>query len=410
MKKLSSSRSVSFAQPQDHRCTVYEDDDRNPQSLASKSSSTDEHRVVGYNNCDIMKKKNHSMKTYAKITSVQSILSYLVVFLSGAFLSLMISTFTSHSHHDNMSGGFHNNVLTKSIITSSSSSSRGTRGGTATNGLQKRTKNNIRNLQDDAPIAQHPPLTKTLVVYAGPSSKSNKLGRPELYTKNLEYFLRNGIECNRSDASIHTIDTVIVVGHEFYDEYLPWVERLNDGACGGNNNNNNVILISRRESCYDMEAARLALYGGVHGLNIKSYDYFVFVNCGVTGPPPPPKQLLYGKKDNSPSSLHSSSSSSWTTHFTKLLNDQVKMTGLTLNCEGADAVHIQSMVYALDKVGLELVMKAGAIYDCLDPVSLGTDFINGYERKMGQTILNAGYSLRPLLRPNNNSGGSDDGI
>ena len=122
MKKLSSSRSVSFAQPQDHRCTVYEDDDRNPQSLASKSSSTDEHRVVGYNNCDIMKKKNHSMKTYAKITSVQSILSYLVVFLSGAFLSLMISTFTSPSHHDNISGGFHNNVLTKSIVTSSSSS------------------------------------------------------------------------------------------------------------------------------------------------------------------------------------------------------------------------------------------------------------------------------------------------
>ena len=52
MKKLSSSRSVSFAQPQDHRCTVYEDDDRSPKSLASKSSSTDEHRVVAFMEAD----------------------------------------------------------------------------------------------------------------------------------------------------------------------------------------------------------------------------------------------------------------------------------------------------------------------------------------------------------------------
>ena len=53
------------------------------------------------------------------------------------------------------------------------------------------------------------------------------------------------------------------------------------------------------------------------------------------------------------------------------------------------------MMYVLDKVGLDLVMKSGAIFDCLDPPK--ADFINLYERKMGRAILDAGYAIRPLI-------------
>ena len=55
------------------------------------------------------------------------------------------------------------------------------------------------------------------------------------------------------------------------------------------------------------------------------------------------------------------------------------------------------MVYALDRVGLEIVMKSGAIFDCLSTDPPTSDFINNYERKMGHAILDAGYALRPLI-------------
>lgn len=57
----------------------------------------------------------------------------------------------------------------------------------------------------------------------------------------------------------------------------------------------------------------------------------------------------------------------------------------------------KSMVYALDRVGLEIVMKSGAIFDCLSTDPPTSDFINKYERKMGHAILDAGYALRPLI-------------
>ena len=184
-----------------------------------------------------------------------------------------------------------------------------------------------------------------MVVYAGPSNKSAK--KVELYTKNLEFFLRNGIDCDNTDGTQQ--DTVIVVGHEFYNEYLPWIQQLND-VCKQSSrtsttiHNNKVILISRRDVCYDMEAARLALYGGVHGVNVTSYDYFIFVNCGTSGPGGRGGgQLSVLSSDEEKNSL----SLSWTSHFISLLDDQVKMTGLSLNCEQPNNVHIQVSIRSI---------------------------------------------------------------
>ncbi|KAL3777325.1 hypothetical protein ACHAW5_005961 [Stephanodiscus triporus] len=220
----------------------------------------------------------------------------------------------------------------------------------------------------------------TLVVYAGPSTPESH-PFTKLYIKNFEFFLRNGVECDSHD-------TVIVVAREYYAAYLPWIRRL-DRQCKqagsrGRTNDGRVILVSRRRDCYDMEAAHLTLYGGVSGLrDIASYDYFVFVNCGVTGPAPP--------SANRPAP--------WTSHFTGLLDDRVKMTGLSMNCKLVDAIHIQSMAYAVDKIGLALIMESGAIFDCLEKPHMNAQFyiIKNYEQKMGRTILDAGYALRPMI-------------
>ena len=122
-------------------------------------------------------------------------------------------------------------------------------------------------------------------------------------------------------------------------------------------------------------------------MSSSAYERFVFVNCGVTGPAPPTKDRP----------------GPWTSRFTSLLDDRVKMTGLSMNCRLVDGVHIQSMAYALDRVGLDLVVKSGAIFDCLEePHRNHVDYIvENYEKKMGKVILDAGYALRPLI------GGSD---
>ena len=55
-----------------------------------------------------------------------------------------------------------------------------------------------------------------------------------------------------------------------------------------------------------------------------------------------------------------------------------------------------SMMYAVDRIGLDVIMKSGAIYDCL--LNNDTDFIGSYKKKMGLAIRNAGYGLRPIVR------------
>ncbi|KAL3812052.1 hypothetical protein ACHAXA_010024, partial [Cyclostephanos tholiformis] len=237
-----------------------------------------------------------------------------------------------------------------------------------------------------------------LVVYAGPSTpKSHRF--TELYIKNFEFFLNNGIDCNMRQ------DTVIVVGREYYNAYLPWIRRLNlecrrknaessrgtmmvgrRGIGKGDEvrRKDRIILVSRRAVCYDMEAAYLTLNGGVPGLmDMSSYDYFFFINCGVTGPAP--------TSVNRPSP--------WTSHFIRYLDERVKMTGLSMNCKLVNGIHMQSMMYAVDRIGLSLIMKSGAIFDCLEkPHEDNVDYIvERYEKVLSRSILDAGYALRPLI-------------
>ena len=280
--------------------------------------------------------------------------------------------------------------LTDTIVLSHNGGSGGGRGKRDINEkfssfLKQRPPREDNKRHDDTTSRTAVNATTTLVVYSGPNSKA--FDRAKLYEKNCDYFLIHGIDCN----SALTTDTVIVVGHDYYDEYLPKIQQLND-KCREIIDRDSIILVARRNVCYDMESARLALYGGVSGMRpISNYDYFVFVNCGMTGPSPP------SAKWPGP----------WTSHFTRLLDDKVKMSGLTLNCDiGAGYEHMMSVVYALDRISLDLIMKSGAIFDCLineeylshPKEYMSQFFIHNYEIKMGNVILDAGYGLRPLIR------------
>ena len=215
---------------------------------------------------------------------------------------------------------------------------------------------------------------RILVVYSGPASLEEK--KHVLYEKNLDFFLANG----GADCSSH--DTVIVVGHDYFGKYTPVVDKMKAKCTKANNDGQHFVrLVARRPQCKDMETARLAFYGGL-GVDILQYDYFVYANCGVTGP-----AYRYSPHDGK----------SWTFAFTDKLNKRVKMSGLSLNCEPPnqeDRAHIQSMVYALDRSGIELIHKAKCPGDCLK--AQGASAID-YERCMGQVITKEGYGLAPIL-------------
>jgi hypothetical protein len=218
---------------------------------------------------------------------------------------------------------------------------------------------------------------RILVVYTGPSDKSSEL--VELYQRNTDFFLKHGVDCANQD-------TVIVVGHDFYDQYLPAVEQL-DKSCHSQHRGR-VLLVARRNVCYDMESMRLVLYGGVNGLNVDSYDYLMYINCGVTGPSPDYK----------------GGEVPWTTHLIDKLKGNVVMSGLSANCEILHPSkkahpHIQSMMYALNRVGLDIIKNSSSVYDCLlNPKDASrAGIIDRYERGMSRTIINSGYAIAPLL-------------
>ena len=268
---------------------------------------------------------------------------------------------------------------------------------------QDRTK--PRASSNQLPLASEVPVDKILVVYSGPTDlmdpniKPGKISakhkKMELYRLNFEFFLRHGIHCQ-------TQDTLVVVTDVVKSKYQTQIDELHDKC--HRNYGNYVRLISRNSTCLDMDSVRVAIeYTSqsdrpmvltdarrTNDAKIAAYyDYFVYVNCGITGPSP-----LWTNR-------------SWTSIYLRELRDGVKMTGLSINCHFPSSPHIQSMLYAMDKEGLQVVVDGGAIYDCTKRLDhLGLDFesfrqsiIWGYEIRLSELILKAGYGISSVVRP-----------
>lgn len=225
---------------------------------------------------------------------------------------------------------------------------------------------------------------KVLVVYSGPTNVGKDSKHPystggkknELYFRNFNYFLDHGVDCRAQD-------TALVITKEVLPLYETRIKEM-DMEC--QRHGHKVFLVLRENRCFDMESMRVVLFESPE-INRSSYDYLVYANCGTTGP-----SKDWPKRP-------------WVNTFTSLLTDKIKMVGLTHHCQGNP--HIQSMMYCLDKAGLEVVIKAKAIFNCHD-VNNGTSkedlskqhglVINRYEKGMGRHIVEAGYAIAPFLR------------
>lgn len=266
------------------------------------------------------------------------------------------------------------------------------------------------------------PTDRILVVYSGPTEMPLKYERllrsgpaerkKELYRLNFEHFLKYGVQCK-------TQDTLLIVTSQVEPHYREQVDAMNQKC--QSEHGNQVLLAIRNNTCLDLETARRAIHDDL--VNISSYDYFVCkyassiflslacslifyyqiitylsnsrltellscftdANCGTTGP-----SKVWA---NLP----------WTDVFIAKLNDRVKMTGLTMNCRGPS--HIQSMVYAVDRVGLNIIRRSRCVFDCKkrppknNRTPESSHIISNYERCLSFVILQGRFGISPLIRP-----------
>ena len=135
----------------------------------------------------------------------------------------------------------------------------------------------------------------------------------------------------------------------------------------------NVRVFQRPNSCYDGGSIGEVLRA--HPDLSHAYAFFVFINSSVRGPFFP---RYFQRRP-------------WTQAFTALLTDDVKLVGTTISCE--ISVHVQSMVLAMDRVGLDTIAAAGAL-KC--PLSLG-EAVASYELGSSAAILDAGFNIDSLM-------------
>ena len=124
-------------------------------------------------------------------------------------------------------------------------------------------------------------------------------------------------------------------------------------------------------------------------IDISPYQDFIFLNCGILGPFMPDPYRVAGF--------------SWPLLFTSYLSEKVKLVGLSINCVGVPGkgpqMHVQSMLWATDRVGLSLILKEGCLYDCHAIGTRHSSFYNivyYYELCLTRAIIKGGFQVQAV--------------
>jgi hypothetical protein len=144
----------------------------------------------------------------------------------------------------------------------------------------------------------------------------------------------------------------------------------------------NVYVICRDNMGYDFGGHNAALQKASE--NGKKYDYYFFMNSGVTGPVIP----HYISDD-----FH------WTHYFIRKITEKVKLVGTSIVCLpksdfGGYGPKIEGFFFMTDKVGLEILESEGSIFT--DHQDKKSAILNG-EYAMTKTIMKHGYTIDCML-------------
>lgn len=178
--------------------------------------------------------------------------------------------------------------------------------------------------------------------------------------RNLGFFCRHGISPDRDRQHV-----IVVNGSCSIEDQIPKLE--------------NVLVLRRGNTGFDFGAWA----HGLQQVSIEQFDYFLLLNSSVTGPFVP----LYEEAFR------------WPILFISMLNDRVKLAGITINVFNGQPV-VQSMFLATDSVGLHLLISHG-IFTKNDADTTKEAVIFGREIRSSHIILASGFrvdSLDPIHR------------
>jgi hypothetical protein len=150
----------------------------------------------------------------------------------------------------------------------------------------------------------------------------------------------------------------------------------------------NIQVVVRENKCFDLGAYNEVLRQDDLW---KKYTRFITMNASIRGPFVP-----YWSR------------SCWSDVYLDRLSDSVKLVGMTANC--VPRMHIQSMIWATDSVGMGLLLHPPENYtsapdfygEATDPVGLSTCFTTlkkAVHAEIGSTALitDSGYEVEALL-------------
>lgn len=149
---------------------------------------------------------------------------------------------------------------------------------------------------------------------------------------------------------------------------------INGQTCSANLSDRWDSITKRENLGFDFSA----WYEKLNTINLLKYNYFIFINDTVRGP--------FNEKR-------------WIKKFLNLLNDQTKLSGISINCYIGPFVfpipspHVQSMLLCTDKKGLEIIYPSIINEYRLD--KLQTIFQK--EITLSKTILASGYNISCML-------------
>ncbi|KAL8906112.1 MAG: hypothetical protein Q9171_006403 [Xanthocarpia ochracea] len=189
----------------------------------------------------------------------------------------------------------------------------------------------------------------TLIVYAYHETNNAR--------RNAEFFIRHGLH--------DSADFIFIINGESVglDTLLP-------------PDAENIKVVRRNNSCYDIGSYGEALKG--LGDSIGQYKRFILLNASIRGP-----FIPHWSKE------------CWSDAYLGRLTDQVKLVGMTYNCEPYDR-HVQSMILATDNVGLGVLLDPAS--ECLSTCPNGWQSAVEVEVRITGKIKQAGYKVDAMMQ------------
>ncbi|KAJ0162261.1 hypothetical protein CTA2_4844 [Colletotrichum tanaceti] len=219
-------------------------------------------------------------------------------------------------------------------------------------------KNRDQDTNKPAPSSSKPHADRPLILYAFAESDTAR--------ENLKFFVNQGLH----DAA----DFIFILNGETNSSRL-----IPDRK--------NIKVISRNNTCFDL---------GAHGEVLrkddlyKKYQRFITMNASIRGP-----------------FLPHWAQSCWSDMYLRRITDEVKLVGMTANCW--PRFHIQSMIWATDRVGIDLLLNppSSSLQSDLfgtenDPVGMSgcyNDYDHAVHAEVGSTaaFLKLGYKVDVMM-------------